>query len=617
MLQNRGAGAAQKQIAAGHILRSWQRCESSGLDVAKTRKVDLLSERELRDRRQENEALHRQSRSELEALRRVAARHDSVAIVADADGFILESIGADGFTQRASQVALCAGGLWSEKARGTNGIGAVLMEMKPLTVQGSEHYLEQHRFLDCAAAPIINPCGTIAGVLNLSAPASRAGTHALDLVELAVDQIEHRFFDQPAKDAQTLRVHTDPQLLGTVHEAILVFDANRLCAANRHAISLLGLSWEGVGSIFFNQLFDISKGSIDAIRSSGRIRDRSGQLLYCTHDAPPLKVYAVPAGVGVQQKASKPIFDVATLKDVERANRVLSSGLPALVTGETGCGKEMFSRQVHALSARANAPFVAVNCAALPETLIESELFGYEEGAFTGARKKGSKGLLREADGGFLLLDEIGDMPLPMQARLLRVLQDREITPLGTSQSVRVDFSLICATHRNLPEMVAAGKFRQDLYYRISQFHVHLLPLRERTDLPRVIDQHWQQISSGDPAYSLARETAELLAAYKWPGNYRQLAGTFRAMLALAEPFMPVQPSALPSDILSSITETDPDQIEDASAPHQRDFDQMTCDILKGALERNGGNISRAARSLGISRGTFYRRLMRSSWYAH
>ena len=163
--------------------------------------------------------------------------------------------------------------------------------------------------------------------------------------------------------------------------------------------------------------------------------------------------------------------------------RVLNAGVAVLLQGETGSGKEVFARALHAASQRGKGPFVAINCAALPESLIESELFGYEEGAFTGAKRKGHMGKLREADGGVLLLDEIGDMPLPMQARLLRVLQEREVTPLGGSTAYKVDFAVVCASHRDLPALVAAGEFRADLFYRLQDFVVHLPPLREHSDL--------------------------------------------------------------------------------------------------------------------------------------
>src|SRR5262249_16207204 len=179
--------------------------------------------------------------------------------------------------------------------------------------------------------------------------------------------------------------------------------------------------------------------------------------------------------------------------------------------------------------------FVAVNCAALPEGLIESELFGYEEGAFTGARRHGSPGLLRQADGGVLFLDEIGDMPITLQARLLRVLQERDATPLGGGRAIPVDFAVICATHRNLRDLAASGAFRSDLYFRMAQFTVELPAVRTLPDRNALVRALWAQLGDATGGVTLAPESVDLLARYDWPGNYRQLVGTLRALRVLAE----------------------------------------------------------------------------------
>ncbi|MCC7254101.1 sigma-54-dependent Fis family transcriptional regulator [Hyphomicrobium sp.] len=566
--------------------------------------MDRLSSYELKLRIEQNEAVYRCCRPELETLRRAAAGGDGVAIVADPSGLVLDSVGAEDFSRRVLEVELCPGWSWNERLRGTNGIGAVLMELKPLIVRGAEHFLQPNRFLDCAAAPIMTPFGSVAGVLNLSVPSSMASAYALGLVELAIDQIEHRQFAGAFTRYQVVRLHTERELLGTPKEGVLVFDGSRLVAANRYGLAVLNLDWKALGQRSFGELFDAGSHE-DPARHLDQLRSSDGRLLHSAKPDTRTLARSVPSPPELKRVTlTRPIYDVAMRTNIERALRVMECGVPIVLSGETGCGKEVFARHLHALSSRATHPFVAVNCAGLPESLIEAELFGYLEGAFTGARKSGSKGLVREADGGVLLLDEIGDMPLPAQARLLRVLQEREVVPLGGSKPVPVDFMLICASHLKLEDMVAAKRFRQDLYYRISQFHLRLKPLREHVDLDLLLKELWLQTTSGDQRYTLASATVQLLARYDWPGNYRQLVGVLRTLFALAEPMVDIPPSALPQEIRDAAPE--------ANATNAQRLQAKTTAILKDVLDQHGGNVSRAAKSLGISRGTFYRRLIQS-----
>jgi transcriptional regulator with PAS, ATPase and Fis domain len=279
-----------------------------------------------------------------------------------------------------------------------------------------------------------------------------------------------------------------------------------------------------------------------------------------------------------------------------------------LVWGETGTGKEIFARSAHHKSARSGKPFVAVNCAALPETLMEAELFGYQAGAFTGARPGGSKGYLREADGGILFLDEIGDMPLTLQTRLLRILQEREVVPLGGSRAVPIDFTLICATNRNLAELVKTGSFRSDLYFRIAQYTIELKPLRTRVDREQLVDAVWTSLGAHAQRVTMEDECRLSLAFYDWPGNFRQLLGCLRAMLALCEPGDRLGSDALPLDVKSGAAASTQDATWELPRPSAT-LDALTVSAMRDALQASRGNVSLAARSLGVSRSTFYRRL--------
>ena len=288
---------------------------------------------------------------------------------------------------------------------------------------------------------------------------------------------------------------------------------------------------------------------------------------------------------------------------------MLDAGIPVLVQGETGCGKDVFARELHRRSARAGKPFVAVNCAALPEGLIEAELFGYESGAFTGARKQGSPGLLRQADGGVLFLDEIGDMPLALQPRLLRVLQERELSPLGGGKPVKLDFALVCATHRQLEDAIGEGRFRADLYYRISHHMVRLPALRERENRGALVETLWRRIG-GDRR--LSTEALDALAGYDWPGNTRQLVACLRTLAALSDAGSTLGVDALPAYLQQP-------RVRPVASLAAQDVPLGTLEetAMRAAVEACGGNIARAARKLGISRSTLNRRLGSDPRTAH
>jgi transcriptional regulator of acetoin/glycerol metabolism len=267
-------------------------------------------------------------------------------------------------------------------------------------------------------------------------------------------------------------------------------------------------------------------------------------------------------------------------------------------------------------------PFVAIECAAIPESLIEAELFGYEEGAFTGARRRGTHGRLLMANGGTLFLDEIGDMPLALQTRLLRVLQERTITPLGGNRSLTIDIAVICATHRDLREMIQQGQFREDLYYRLNGLSVHLPPLRERCDLAVLVARILERECTCGPPPEIAPEVLSLLRQYGWPGNIRQLVNVLRSAAAMATEDGTVRRRHLSDDFLEEVNGRKLPEpaatragrrvptLPDGGADHcRRPLRQVQLDAIRAALEEQGGNVSAAARMLGVSRNTIYRAL--------
>jgi transcriptional regulator with PAS, ATPase and Fis domain len=305
--------------------------------------------------------------------------------------------------------------------------------------------------------------------------------------------------------------------------------------------------------------------------------------------------------------------DARLQQAIDRTRRVLGRDIPILIQGESGAGKEMFAKAIHNSGPRNTASFVALNCAAIPENLIESELFGYQGGAFTGARKEGSVGKIQQAHGGTLFLDEIGDMPLSLQARLLRVLQERCVTPLGGSRTIPVDISLVCATHRRLKDEVASRRFREDLYYRINGLAVTLPALRERTDLQQLVETIIYAEAAGRPI-KVSANAAKAFSRYTWPGNIRQLYNVIRVAIALLDDDAEtITEAQLPEELLCELPAA---EIEHVATPQPVSNDTGSLEeierlAVRRALDAEGGNISAAARLLGVSRNTLYRKLGR------
>jgi transcriptional regulator of acetoin/glycerol metabolism len=300
--------------------------------------------------------------------------------------------------------------------------------------------------------------------------------------------------------------------------------------------------------------------------------------------------------------------DPRMAENVRCALRVLNRDISILLCGETGTGKDVFARAIHAASARAGGPFVAVNCASLPESLIESELFGYKSGAFTGASREGRRGKICQASGGTLFLDEIGDMPLPLQARLLHVLEEREVVPLGGEAPVPVDIQLVSATHRNLLEMVQCGEFREDLFYRLQGIRLVLPPLRERADRRQLIHHVLAEEVGGGSVVGIEAQALALFEHYAWPGNIRQLRNVLRTALALCDGRL-ITVRELPPEIQACAAAPEP-AVAGADS-RLNSLESAEREALIQELERHHWNISSLAHRLDTSRNTIYRKMRR------
>lgn len=626
------SGSLPPDLILPELTQSWMRCWSAGLQpCGRMPGAPHASGAQLARALTAQRELVAHARPVMEFLLDQTRETDSMVVLAGTDGMLLHASGDPHFVGRAERVALRPGASWHEHYRGTNAIGTALTDDRALVIHADEHFLERNGFLTCAAAPIHAPDGRLLGALDVSGDYRGYHRHTLGLVRSAARMIEHRLFetrhDLRHWGGVRLRLHAQPEGLGTVTEGLLaVREDGLIVGASATALDLLGLAWhdlqhsrlDSVLAEPLEQLIDWCQRSALIPRvvhtASGQaiwLRVETGRSSFFSHRtaSPPAVVAEVTDAL-----AGLDTGDAVLQAAIARARKVMAKAIPLLLLGESGVGKEVFARAVHESGPRQSQAFVAVNCAALPENLIEAELFGYQGGAFTGARREGAPGRIREAHGGTLFLDEIGDMPLALQSRLLRVLQDQQVVPLGGGKPVAVDFALVCATHRKLPLEMQAGRFREDLYYRINGLTLQLPALRERSDFDVLVAR---QLRCHVPGQSImiAPDLLACLRRHAWPGNVRQLANALRTACALLDEYETVIAwQHLPDDLAQALKEESPAVGHDSrggeeDAPASLDLRSASRQTIVRTVNACGGNLSEAARVLGISRNTLYRKL--------
>ena len=629
-----------RSLTSDVVAHSWARClNEHGLDPSQKRRPPVLSHAELPGRRSRMADVIDCARYEMTTLYQQMGDPESAVVLTDVHGVILHMVCSQEFERMAQPLGLEIGAVWSEAEAGTNGMGTCAAEARPVVVQQTDHFLSQYTGLTCSAVPIYDPEGEMTAVLDVSSSSTQAQQHLLVLLGMTARMIENRLMDTRFRHGHPIHFHSRPEFVYTLHEGKLVVDDDgKILAANRSALLQLGIPVAGLRGSPLDHVFQTT---LDDMLQRSQRGAFNPIVVYRAHAAhrffavarqpaheeeghprrtPALAIarHAGPAGVAaaaVAKAARRPtraacgaltFGDPLLRAHLATARRVLSGGTPLLLRAETGAGKEIFARAVHAQSARADGPFVAINCASLPETLIEAELFGYRAGAFTGAEKGGRRGKIAQADGGTLFLDEIGDMPLSLQARLLRVLDERMVTPLGTDEAHPVDFELISASHRNLGSMVASGSFREDLYYRLAGIELGLPALRDRSDRAELIRNMLADL--GRPAAVVTPAAWDLLMGYPWPGNVRQLHHVLRSAVALADSAtlsLEHFPSLVEAGALACTGAVDDD--EDVAVLSAELLEERQA--LRSQLEVQRWNVSQVARSLGISRNTLYRRM--------
>lgn len=597
----------------GLVINSWLRCLNDyQLDPTRRGQAYIVPETRLREHQQQVEELTRISSVALDHLYEQVAGHNYILLLSDARGVSVAHYRNPRLDSALRDAGLYLGSDWSEDLSGTSAVGACLVAQQPITVHQDDHFDPAHIGLTCSAAPVFDTLGELAAVVDVSQLRSaipRSSQQlARHLIIATARRIELANLMSRAEGQWVLRLSRSPDFIDSDPEAAIAVDGDGIIRGMTHAAfgalsARLGLTDRSSASLIglpINTLFDMDAAMLPQFMRGQSARERilcaRGQpLLFASAEPPATQAPAAapPPGHEPRSDVPEPLKRIAgdceiMAKLAQRAVRFSQRGLPILIQGETGTGKEILAQALHAYH-KQRGSFVAVNCAAIPEHLIESELFGYAPNAFTGAARTGKTGLIEAANGGTLFLDEIGDMPLALQGRLLRVLAERCVTPVGALESRPVDIRLISATHAPLRERVASGAFREDLFYRLNAAVLRLPPLRERGDFDALADTLLTEIGAEHgERYRLSDGARRRLAAHNWPGNVRELHNVLAAAAALCVP------PAIGEDDL-------PEGFVATGSGYE----------LEAQLAECGGNVSELARRLGVDRSTVHRRLKR------
>jgi transcriptional regulator of acetoin/glycerol metabolism len=619
------------------VRSSWSRCLNAyALDPQEIKRPNSVEAADLQARRDRLGVLLGIARIEMEALGKLIKHSEYSIMLTDRDGVILSYVGDTGFSATARRSGFREGVMWSEREMGTNGMGTCLTTGRSVVIHRTDHFLAQNTALTCCAAPIFDMRGELLAALDISGSSSNPQSHTLALVEMAATNVENRTLLSACRDLHLVRFHRCAEFVSTPGEGVLAFDDQGVIrGVNRSGLTLLGQrNHEAVCGQRVEQVLETTLATLTRLAAqrgyraealSPKVAQRRWfATVHPPVDAPrrgPVSVGAAEAVAPVVARGTLECLqsaDPAMQHNIEVLRRVVDRDISVLLLGETGTGKGFCARAIHNASNRADKPFVTVNCAAIPETLIESELFGHKAGAFTGATREGGIGRILQANGGTLFLDEIGDMPVTLQTRLLNVIEDREVMPLGASKVVSVDVRVISATQHHPLDLIAKGQFREDLYYRLNGITVRLPPLRQRTDSAELIMKLLCS-EAGTEAVEIEPALLERLVRHAWPGNVRQLRNVVRTMLALRSgehlTLADFNEEWLAGSVAEEAPRPDTDGAPDVDG--ESVLSGAERDALRRMLESCQWNVSAAAARLHISRRTIYRKIHRHGLLRH
>ena len=624
--------AGDEVAAPAPLVQAWRRSRALGVAPDGAKHVSGVDAGALAECRERAALVSSEAALLLAPVATALSPLNYVTILADAEGTILTASGGGAFAERARRTRLVEGARWSEAARGTNAIGTALAQGEPVAVVGRAHYEEQNHGLVCYAAPVRDPYGAICAVVDVTAgvgDASAAAQAATLTTASALEQVlRARAYGRLGRVERDLREGNAGRATLLVEAPGIVRAANpaaRACLGcgrtleGRLLEGELGVDWGGVRALALHGSSIVVSARAGGPRQrviAEPLLDKDGQLLsVLVHLEPLLHERPAPraalaadpfaALLAVDPFAALVGDDPALDAARERARLFARSALPLLLVAETGTGKELLARAIHDASPRAHGPFVAINCGAVPATLLESELFGYAPGAFTGARGGGTTGKLGAAKGGTLLLDEVSEMPEALQAVLLRVLESGSYYRVGDNRLAEADVRIVCATSRDLSSLVQSGRFRRDLYFRIKGALLTLPRLRERQDRVRLAEAllgvKARELGLAVP--SLGASARAFIELHPWPGNVRELKTAVHHALVLAGGAAVLERAHFPEDETAPASSPPP-----APSATRSEAERAALDRALGGCD---GNLSDAAKQLGVARSTLYRMMRR------
>ncbi|WP_304639683.1 sigma-54-dependent Fis family transcriptional regulator [Pseudomonas sp.] len=591
------------------IVDSWQRCSAASKSVSEQVEFDAVSRNGLLELLDSNRVLLDAAIQPLEQLGQTVNGAGYSVLLTDDKGIALAVRRSQRCAHTLINGAFRQGVNLSEANIGTSAMSCAVSKRRPVLVSGVEHYLHANSVFNCAASPIVDPMGRVLGAIDITRENPLEPGSALSLVQQCSARVERQLMamlspflmvglgwemsDHDRPEDLLIALGSDGQVLG-------------LSPRVRDLTGLVSADW----SLSFQDLFDLRFDElVDGLRRGKQ------PMTAVMHSGLSFSLRSVSRRTQTavrrvaQGRSDRCLPDSIDFGDpgidsqVVVAARAIAKGLPVLVLGETGTGKEVMARSLHDGSAFASGKLVAINCAAIPDTLIEGELFGHADGAYTGARKGGAAGKIEQAEGGTLFLDEIGDMPLTLQSRLLRVLETREVTRLGSATAKKIRFQLICATHRDLADATRRGEFREDLLYRIKGITVRLPRLSERSNLRSFIVDQCYRTTGG--TRELSESCLFRLISYDWPGNVRELIYALTHADAVAEPGALLETGHFPEEIAFAEKNRERAHLVARGGSLQA----MERAAIEEALVLEQGNVSLAAKRLGMGRATLYRRL--------
>ncbi|MCI8991955.1 MAG: sigma 54-interacting transcriptional regulator [Eubacterium sp.] len=634
-----------ERIIRKEILDSWIRSRSFRIDPEYARE-HILDETQLQRRISKKQTLFDIATSFMEYLYQFVRGSGFMLMFADDEGYILKTIGDEDIvaTAREQDIPLITGSCRLESVLGTNAIGTPLCTGKPIQLFSYEHFFELSSNWTCSGAPILQD-GYILGVVCISGFWKRTHAHTLGMVMSAAEAISRQLYLKESNDRLLSMKHQLQTSIDSIHSGICLLDEKyRIAFVNSVTLNTLEYTETEISGRFYKEIFPdlelekLKENTYDietSVNGKHEIFPCYISIKFAQHshlNGQETFLISFRKTEYLQKLANKIMgydarytFDhiIGACPAMERiktlARKVAQSNTNVLITGESGTGKELFAQSIHNGSRFANGPFVAINCGAIPKDLIESELFGYDSGAFTGAKKEGRAGKFELANNGTIFLDEIGDMPYDVQVRLLRVLQEKTITRIGGKKEIPLNLRVIAATNVNLEEAIENRTFRSDLYYRLNVFSLHIPPLRERgNDVFLLTDYFLQKYQNPDyePITQIDGSVRQIFKNYDWPGNIRELENVMERVCILTSDGR-LSTDALPSGMANRQISNAPADADAKGAPPNTS-QGLSRTLSVGAAERelilshirqSQGNIKKAAESLGISRRTLYRKL--------